>query len=541
MNPVRPSHPRPGRSVAVALAALLASSPVLADERADLETLRATVTGLIGALVEQGVLSREAADAMIKKAEANAAASVAAKASAPAAPGEVRVTYVPQFVKDEIRAQVRDELRAEVAKDVIDRARQEQWGVPAALPEWISRIKFKADLRLRQQNDRYASGNAQFAYFDFLQINNAGGLAAAGANGLLNTTQDRDRFRARVRLGADLAITDSLLAGVRMTTGNTIDPVSTNQTLGTYGARYQTQLDQAFVRYQAAGDMPWLTAWGGRFDNPWLSTDLVWDADLGFEGVAGTLRHDFAASGPARGVFLTAGAFPLQEEELTSHDKWLFGGQAGIDFGFADQSRLKAGLAYYAYSNITGQRNALDGIEFDYTAPKYLQKGNTLYDIRNDTNPNTQRYALAADYKLLDLMVQYDLARFAPYHVILTGDFVRNIGFDKDEVAARIGGPIDAKVNGYQFLASVGYPQALAAGQWRLFGGYKHLERDAVLDAFTDSDFHLGGTDAKGWLMGGDYGLARNTWLTLRYLSADEIDGPPLGIDVLQLDLNTRF
>lgn len=541
MNPVRLSHPRRGRSAALAAALLLATTPVLADERTDLETLRATVTGLIGALVDQGVLSRDAANAMIKKAEANAAASVAAKAPAPAAPGEVRVTYVPQFVKDEIRAQVRDELRAEVAKDVIDRARQEQWGVPAALPEWISRIKFKADLRLREQSDRFADGNAQFAYFDFLQINNAGGLAAAGANGLLNTTQDRDRFRARVRLGADLTIADSLLAGVRMTTGNATDPVSTNQTLGTYGARYQTQLDQAFVRYQAAGDTPWLTAWGGRFDNPWLSTDLVWDADLGFEGVAGTLRHDFAGKGPARGVFLTAGAFPLQEEELTSHDKWLFGGQAGFDFGFADQSRLKAGLAYYAYSNITGERNALDGIQFDYTAPKFLQKGNTLYDIRNDTNPSTQRFALAADYKLLDLTVQYDLARFAPYHVILTGDFVRNIGFDKQAVAARIGGPIDAKVNGYQFLASVGAPQVLAAGQWRVFGGYKHLERDAVLDAFTDSDFHLGGTDAKGWLMGGDYGLARNTWLTLRYLTADEIDGPPLGIDVLQLDLNTRF
>jgi hypothetical protein len=541
MNPVRFSHPRRGRSATLAAALLLAATPVLADERTDLETLRATVTGLIGALVDQGVLSRDAADAMIKKAEANAAASVAAKAPAPAAPGEVRVTYVPQFVKDEIRAQVRDELRAEVTQDVIDRAHQEQWGVPGALPEWISRIKFKADLRLREQSDRYADGNAQFAYFDFLAINDAGGLAAAGANGLLNTTQDRDRFRARVRLGADLTITDSLLAGVRMSTGNTRDPVSTNQTLGTYGSRYQTQLDQAFVRYQAAGDTPWLTAWGGRFDNPWLSTDLVWDADLGFEGVAGTLRHDFAASGPARGVFLTAGAFPLQEEELTSHDKWLFGGQAGFDFGFADQSRLKAGLAYYAYSNITGERNTLDGIENDFTAPKFLQKGNTLYDIRNDTNPNTQRFALAADYKLLDLTVRYDLARFAPYHVILTGDFVRNIGFDKDKVAARIGGPIDAKVNGYQFLASVGAPQVLSAGQWRVFGGYKHLERDAVLDAFTDSDFHLGGTDAKGWLMGGDYGLARNTWLTLRYLTADEIDGPPLGIDVLQLDLNTRF
>ena len=62
-----------------------------------------------------------------------------------------------------------------------------------------------------------------------------------------------------------------------------------------------------------------------------------------------------------------------------------------------------------------------------------------------------------------------------------------------------------------------------------------------MLDAFTDSDFHLGGTNSKGWLLGGSYGLTENAWLTARYMSADEIDGPPLGIDVFQLDLNAKF
>jgi hypothetical protein len=62
-----------------------------------------------------------------------------------------------------------------------------------------------------------------------------------------------------------------------------------------------------------------------------------------------------------------------------------------------------------------------------------------------------------------------------------------------------------------------------------------------VLDAFTDSDFHLGGTDAQGFVLRGDYGLGKNVFLSLRYLSANEIDGPPLGIDVVQLDLNGQF
>ena len=42
-------------------------------------------------------------------------------------------------------------------------------------------------------------------------------------------------------------------------------------------------------------------------------------------------------------------------------------------------------------------------------------------------------------------------------------------------------------------------------------------------------------------MIGGKYGVARNTWLQLRYLSSEAIDGPPLGIDTLQVDLNAKF
>jgi Putative porin len=62
-----------------------------------------------------------------------------------------------------------------------------------------------------------------------------------------------------------------------------------------------------------------------------------------------------------------------------------------------------------------------------------------------------------------------------------------------------------------------------------------------VLDAFTESDFHLGGTDAKGYRLSAKYGLSKNVWLRGNWLSATEIDGPPLAIDVFQFDLNAKF
>ncbi|MBO7942033.1 putative porin, partial [Streptomyces sp. S9] len=76
---------------------------------------------------------------------------------------------------------------------------------------------------------------------------------------------------------------------------------------------------------------------------------------------------------------------------------------------------------------------------------------------------------------------------------------------------------------------------------WNASIGFKRLESDAVPVAFTDSDFHLGGTNARGFIVGGSLGLARNTWLGLRWLSANEVTGQPYSVDVVQLDLNTQF
>jgi hypothetical protein len=100
---------------------------------------------------------------------------------------------------------------------------------------------------------------------------------------------------------------------------------------------------------------------------------------------------------------------------------------------------------------------------------------------------------------------------------------------------------LDSEIDGYQFKLTLGYPRISLRHEWQAFVGYRYLEADAVLDAFTDSDFHLGGTNHKGFMIGGSYGLDKNTWLSARWMSSDEISGLPLSIDVLQLDLNAKF
>lgn len=467
-------------------------------------------------------------------------------------PGDkvVRVPYVPEFVKEDIRNQVRAELRSQVVDDVLQQAKNERWGLPDALPGWVNGISFKGDVRLRTQSDLFAGKNIANSYPDFAEINDAGGVGPAGLGAFSNTTQDRYRGRARVRMQMDASVDNNLKASMRLTTGNLGDPVSTNQTLGEGFNRYDVVLDRAYVRWNGINldDYPYLTLTGGRIPNPWLSSDLVWDSDLGFEGLALTYRRNLrggdnllALTERDRMLFLTLGAFPLEEFELSSQDKWLFGAQLGTELIFHDQSRFSAGLAYYHYENITGSRNAVGSSLKNFTAPKVLQKGNTLYDISDPSDPGSQLFALATNYRLVNLHAAYDFAQLAPLHFVVTADVVKNIGFDKDEIERRTGVRVNDEVMGYQVGFTAGWPQMAKRRDWQVFGAYRYLERDAVLDAFTDSDFHLGGTDAKGWILGGSYGLMDNTWVTLRWLSSDEIDGPPLGIDTIQLDLNTTF
>ena len=564
-----------------ALSLVFAITNGSASEQQDLLELRNTVINLVDALVKQGVLNKQQAQALVSKAEADAAKQAAAQvATAPAVPAAssptasetppvvngstvVRVPYVPEFVKQEIREQLRSELLQDVLADVSQKAKQEKWGTPDALPGWLNSVKLYGDARVRHELDHFGKGNAvtltpNNLYLDILKVNAAGGIGKAGAAAFLNTSEDKNRWRERVRLGLAAKIADRWTVDARISTGNPANPVSNNQTLGSSGQRFSIQLDRAYLQYDAPSErgLPWLTFAAGRISNPWVSTDLLWDEDLNFDGAALTLRHSIGSGAlddiqdHARYFFGTVGLFPIQQVDFSNADKWLAGGQLGVAWEFENQTKFQLGTAFYDYIHVNGRRNALGSNLTNSTKPDFLQKGNLLFNIANDPNldggVNDQIFALASDYRLLDVTTSVDFAALAPYHVILTADVVKNFGFDAAEIQRRTGGttylyPIKDRTLGWQVELTTGWPQITKWGDWQISGGYRVLQRDAVLDAFTESDFHLGGTDAKGYRLSAKYGLTKNVWLRGNWMSATEIDGPPLSIDVFQVDLNAKF
>ncbi|NDE35721.1 MAG: hypothetical protein EB012_12885 [Gammaproteobacteria bacterium] len=204
---------------------------------------------------------------------------------------------------------------------------------------------------------------------------------------------------------------------------------------------------------------------------------------------------------------------------------------------------LKTGVAYYSYQNTQAKKDPQGSTVNDYTAPGFFTQGNSLAVISNGLDPalEPQLVGLASKFQMLDVMAQYDYTGFAPNHVLLTGNYTKNLGFNQDQIATSLGENISPETSAYQVRLDVGRPDMLQFGDWNVWAAYKYLQRDSVMDAFTDANFHMSGTNAKGYVLGANYGLANNVWSNLRWLSASAITGPTYDVNVFLADINVRF
>ena len=514
-----------------------------ADKEAD------GIEALIEVLQEKGIISDGEADRIIQRhrRKSDGSVSLPAMSSKPGGRQVIIIEKIADQVTDKVREEVnavsdvlqtRDRM-AEREIERLDRIISDELKPGMVKSSWARRIRFGGDIRLRYQGQQYDDYNA-----DFNDPN------PARKTETLNSTIDRHRFRYRARVAVKATILDDrelnvgkVEAGIRLATGNSDDPVSTNDTLGDYQNKDNFLLDRAYLKWRfkpelpILGKIPEITLTGGRMASPWFSTDLVWDKDLNFEGLAVDFKTDTLDSRTWR-IFLTLGAFPLGEVEESPEDKWLYAGQVGFEARPSFDWNFTLAAAYYDFQNIEGKRNETGSHFLDYTAPAFIQKGNTLMDIDPDS---TETLALASEFGVMNLTGQLDLGFFHPVHLVFLADYAKNLMFDQHEVSMRTGVRVPDMSQGYKLGMMVGYPKIGVFGDWKTYLYYKHLEGDAVVDAFTDSDFHLGGTNAKGWILGGDFGIYKDIWLSGKWITTDELEGPPLAIDVLQMDLNARF
>ncbi|MGI9087060.1 MAG: putative porin [Chthoniobacterales bacterium] len=337
-------------------------------------------------------------------------------------------------------------------------------------------------------------------------------------------------------------------------------------------------LDRGFLKYELGG-VPArdFAVTVGRFDNPFFGTsELIWDEDLGFDGIAVQVRYEVA-----RGLrpFLNAGAFPVfntdfnfssnRPDKFNSYDKYLYGGQLGTEWTINKDWDLKVAGAYYYFQNVEGRLSSpftpltsADAGNTDDSRPSFAQKGNTYFPIRDivptvDNNFGTTRqfqyFGLATPFRDVSVTGRIDFHHFDPVHVSVFGDFVKNVAFDRaaierrainnrgpDRAAGALGRFVGGDT-GWVVGVRVGTPALERRWDWNAAVSYREVESDAVIDGFNDSDFGLGGTNLKGYTISASLAVASHVALSLRWLSADSIAGPTYKSDVLQLDIGAKF
>lgn len=557
-------------------------------------------------LIKQAELEADTARAQAAAAQATAERALATQQQAPSAPApnvpaqapedEVRIAYVPDVVKKQMTEQIEQDVMAQTRnEEEVNGGKQ-----VSGLPDWVKRFRFSGDIRVRYEGDFYPPGNATGFFTNFNSINTGNGLtfpgpAAANLSPPLvpqyNVDQDRNRFRLRSRFGADVWLDDGFSAGLRIATGSDDSPVSENQTFGGTSpagsqggdfGKYAIWLDRAFIRYQLGTDPDQNVVFTvGRFDNPFFHTSMMWADDLAFDGAAIQGKYEVA-----KGVvpFMTAGGFPVYNTDLNfssdqatkfeSENKYLFALQGGSSWQITKDVSFKGAAAFYDFENISGQVSSpitnasLNAGNTDDSRPSFAQNGNTYMAIRDFEDPlaqsETQYYGLASQFREVVLTGQFDFGYFDPFHISLIGEGVKNIAFDRNAIinsgpsASGLSGGFSGPQNnttgldpnsfyggdiGYLIRLNLGAAALEKLGDWNVYLSYRHVESDATVDGFTDSDFgaNLAGTNLQGYVIGGSVALNPRVWLGLRWMSATAVAGPAFTSNLFQFDINAKF
>ncbi|MCO7568811.1 putative porin [Pseudomonas chlororaphis] len=392
------------------------------------------------------------------------------------------------------------ELQAELAKDqkaqqIAQQAQQETNEQVAAAAKkanelsafdqklaWAAKTQFKGDVRIRQETVKIDG-----------EANNGG--------------RDKDRQRIRARLGAYSEINPQVDTGIRIATGGGDDARSTNQDMDNYFDKKQIWLDLGYIDYHPDA-VKNLHVIGGKMLQPWVSMgDVIWDSDINPEGLAVTYKYPLGGSAE---LFGSLGNYSLKdnvdgEGVQFRHDLRLTAGQLGSRFAITDNLKLTLGGSVYAYQNDKDSRCT------GTSTPCALAVNGNSADNQ---------------FRLYEGFSQIDIGGL-PMPLSFYGQYVKNNDAVNDQDTAWLLGA-KSKVFGFN-----------------LDYNYRDVQRNAVVGAFTDSDFANGTTGSRGHKFKVGYDIDKNFALGATYFltkadysSRTQRDA---NTNTLQLDAEAKF
>jgi TolA-binding protein len=472
----------------------------LQEQQAEIELLRATLAEQSKILKE--LLARTAAtpgaasvaEAVYSSGDAGATIDTLRRAGSP---GQEAAAKNPQTEGVDARV---GRIEAQAQKTTEALARQ------------LGSITFSGDIRLR-----YEATLGQL---------NAGANADDPAI-LGNELSARNRMRLRARLAMRGQIGKQFDWGLRFATGTLTDVTSTNQTLTDFFDRKQFALDQAYITYRPAA-VPGLRLQGGKFETPWLFTEMTFDADIQPEGLNESYTRDFKHD-VFKNLTLVAWQLPMLERQSAfvlgadgrasvdasqrgGRDLALYGAQARTRLALGGKTSLTLSAADLYYSGTqfitpaqffggqlqvpvtvtipaTGTTPARTVTGFAAIPRDMLVAGSSLGVSVANTNAVNRDGRLSSGFNLADFIARLEFTQSKRFPVNVIFNFVTNTQAH-DVVLADASGANRVIKNdeNHGFWAEIQAGKTRERGDLLLNYTFTRIEKDAVLTPFNFSD-----------------------------------------------------
>ncbi|WP_188109820.1 putative porin [Pseudohalioglobus sediminis] len=315
----------------------------------------------------------------------------------------------------------------------------------------------------------------------------------------------RERNRIRARMAVTAKLPSDTEVGLGVATGGD-DPVSTNQTLGGGGSTKDLRLDKAYFRWNATEEFH-LQA--GKFSNPLYKpqkSSLLWDGDWRPEGVS--------AGWAGNHLFANFLGNWLESDTRGNNDEFAWGLQGGTRFNLGEAS-LTTAVAYYDFPTAGARPFYGDDDEPEFFGNSFTDDDRYLYN-----------------YEMIEIGGDLSMNLFE-MPLSIYANFVQNQDADDYDTG---------------WLAGATLGKAKGKGTWAVGYQYRDLEADAVLGLLSDSDFAGGGTDGKGHVITGAYGINKQwslgfTWFVNNEAGEKNLaeEGGALDYDRIQIDTKFKY
>ena len=338
-------------------------------------------------------------------------------------------------------------------REQADKNFNQAYAVKTGMPDWVSSLRFYGDFRAREEN---FWSDAQYAV-------PSGSPAGTQPQDFVS----RNRFRYRLRLGLVASLFDNFEVGLRLSSadaangGSGGNPVSGNTTFQSNGSRKYVYLEQAYGRWYFLNG-PSLTGniTVGKMDNPFTTSEMIFDADYMPEGAAVQMAYRLDDINTLK--FVGSG-WMLNEISTSSNDPYLFGAQGRWDAVWTKKWSTSIGGAAYSVQNTENLTTAA---------------------VPNQNVGNTRRSdgSLVNGYNPIvgDASVTYTLESLPMYN----GAFPVKVG---GEYLYNPSAPSSA--DNYGWNAGITFGKAGKRGTWELSYSYRWLGANAQWEELCDDDF----------------------------------------------------